>query len=200
MIPWTHFFFNIWISRKVIQPIWWEGFRLDAVFFQLRLGLMIMEWVLALKLLTFYFCTYNNTFGRCLMVFEIGKKIDLLFQHYKFPLRVKIRLTLQLVVGFTCYCFCQELPWKRTLLEQTNYMIQEAMENFVFPDKCSFMLIAMTKALLTNNFTKPLRMLGWQPLSSKCSKVTLHGQTLRHTKFSIFETTFLAPKRLLWKV
>ena len=28
------------------------------------------------------------------------------------------------------------------------------MENFVFPDKCSFMLIAMTKALLTNKLYK----------------------------------------------
>ena len=41
-----------------------------------------------------------------------------------------------------------------------NYIKQEAMENFVFPDKCSFMLIAMTKslnkqkALLTNKLYK----------------------------------------------
>ena len=36
----------------------------------------------------------------------------------------------------------------------THYMEQEAMENFVFPYKCSFMLIAMTKALLTNKLYK----------------------------------------------
>ena len=29
----------------------------------------------------------------------------------------------------------------------SNYVKQEAMENLVFPDKCSFMLIAMTKSL-----------------------------------------------------
>ena len=35
-----------------------------------------------------------------------------------------------------------------------NIDTQEAMENFVFPYKCSFMLIAMTKALLTNKLYK----------------------------------------------
>ena len=63
----------------------------------------------------------------------------------------------------------EDIPDKFLSYFETNYVLQEAMENFVFPDKCTFRLNAMTKSLNVSTVDQqtfdqqtfePLRMLG----------------------------------------
>ena len=82
------------------------------------------------------------------------------------------------------------------------------MENFVFPDKCSFFVkIAMTKslnklkALLTNKLYKAFEEWGCLGVNHCTQSVQRSlSNKLRETNFSIFEMAVSAPKGLLSKL